>query len=188
MSMSPGQLIPIFVSFGVLLPLAAHAELPADTRCIAGETVLVSEGSATPSDEYSDEVLITLIERDGTEIALSEAAFFALPQYAIATENEYLEGLNCYEGPLGRDVVALLDGEPEAFVALTAMNDYRVEAPFAHLLEFDVIFTTSVNNARLSLRDKGPIWVVYPQSDNAILQDTFYGTYMIWQLIKVELD
>ena len=173
-------------SLAVLVPLAVLAELPADSPCIAGETVQISD--AAPSDTYADTVFITLIDGDGAEQTLSEAAFFALPQYAIATENEYLEGMNCYQGPLGRDVLALLDAAPGDGIFLTAMNDYQVEAPFEHMADFDVVFATQINGERLSPRDKGPIWVVYPQSDNEILQDTFYGTFMIWQLIRVELN
>ena len=188
MSLSPRPLFSALFLLGGFTPMAALAQMPADTPCIAGQTVQTSEGSSTPSDVHSNEVLITLVGRDGTTTELSEAAYFALPQYAIATENEYLEGMNCYQGPLGRDVVALLGLMPDDTITLTAMNDYQVEIPYAHLAEYDVIFATAVNGERLSLRDKGPIWVVYPQSDNAILQDTVYGTYMIWQLIRVELD
>ncbi len=54
------------------------------------------------------------------------------------------------------------------------------------MLEYDVIFAMSQNGERLSIRDKGPIWVIYPMTDNDELQDRVYNDRLIWQLVKVD--
>jgi hypothetical protein len=43
------------------------------------------------------------------------------------------------------------------------------------------------NGKRLSLRDKGPIWLIYPLDDHAELQDPYYTIRLVWQLTKMEL-
>lgn len=177
---------------GVLLALSVGgvaAQMPDDAPCIPGETVLVSEGSAAAAlAKPAGEVMVTMNGRDGLTIALSADQFAALPQYAIASENEHYDGLNCYQGPLGRDVVALILAEAGDMVTLTAINDYAVEAPVADYFAYDVIFATELNGVPFSVRDKGPIWVVYPQSDNKVLQDPIYSTLMAWQLTRVDLN
>ncbi len=40
---------------------------------------------------------------------------------------------------------------------------------------------------RLSLRDKGPLWLMYPIDDHAELQDPLYNVRLIWQLTSMEL-
>lgn len=175
------------LTLGFAMP--ALAELSDDSPCIPGETVLLSDGSADAAlAADAADPLLTLTGKDGAQVMLSAAQLGALPQYAIATENEYLDGMNCYSGPLGRDVLALIGAAEGDGVMLTAINDYAVEAPYDHMAEYDVMFTTAINGDALSVRDKGPIWVVYPQSDNAILRDTLYSTFMVWQLNRVDLN
>ena len=167
----------------------AFAELSADTKCVLGETVMLSAGDyqvvIAPDD---GEVMLTMNGIDSTVVTLTEAQFAALPQYAVATENEHLDGINCYEGPLGRDIMTVIGAKSEDTVNLTAINDYWVEMPVALMQEYDVIFARSVNGEALSVRDKGPIWVMVPQTDNAELRDPFYSTYMVWQLNRVDLN
>jgi hypothetical protein len=39
---------------------------------------------------------------------------------------------------------------------------------------------------KLSRRDKGPLWLMYPISDNAELADPRYIHRLIWQVIRIE--
>jgi len=177
------------VLFPVMIASAVSAQMSDGSPCVVGETVLVSAGSGIATlTQNADEKIVTLTGRDGQSVALSAAQFAALPQYAVANENEFMDGLNCYQGPLGRDVLALIGAGPGDTVNLTAINDYLVEAPAVHMFDYDVIFATEINGERLSVRDKGPIWVVYPQSDQAELRDPIYSTYMVWQLSRVDLN
>ena len=48
-----------------------------------------------------------------------------------------------------------------------------------------MIFATHMNGARLSLRDKGPIWVMYPISEQEELQDPSTNAKLIWRLVRV---
>ena len=140
-----------------------------------------------PRAAWAQEAMLTLVNAmEGTEIVLSEAEVMALPQAAIDTENEFVNGMTRFEGPLGRDVLALL-GAGGSTVVLTAVNDYAVEVPVEDFEKYDVVFAMSADGQAFSRRDKGPIWVVYPMSDHAELRDPVYNARLIWQLVKVEL-
>jgi len=140
-----------------------------------------------PRVAMAQETMLELVNSlTGAETALSEAEILALPQAVINTENEFVDAMTRFDGPLGRDILALL-GEGGSTVVLTAVNDYAVEVPVEDFANYDVIFALSADGERFSRRDKGPIWVVYPMSDHQELQDPVYNSRLIWQLVKVEL-
>lgn len=137
---------------------------------LSQENILLTVGSP------SDDLIIELTEED----------LLAMEQFSVFTENEFVDGLVEFTGPLARDVIALLENDGIETLRLTAVNDYAVEIPMSDLVEFDVIFAMAQDATRLSVRDKGPIWVIYPMSDHTELQDRVYNDRLIWQLVKVE--
>lgn len=133
-----------------------------------------------------DTMLTVINTLDGTEVALTEADLMAVAQATVNTENEFVDAMTAFQGPLGRDVLALV-GASGGTVVLTAVNDYAVEVPYEDFMNYEVVFATSADGETFSRRDKGPIWVVYPMSDHAELQDPVYNARLIWQLVKVEI-
>lgn len=131
------------------------------------------------------DVYLTLVDASGKNIVeLTEDQLLAMDQAIVLTENEFVDGMGEFSGPLARDVIALMGDDLET-VILTAVNDYAVPVPVADFIEYDVIFALSRNGENFSIRDKGPIWVIYPMSDHEELQDRVYNDRLIWQLVKV---
>ena len=152
-------------------------------------TMLLSmiAGIAISSAAQAQDAMLTVINSvNGTEVVLSEDDVIALAQATVNTENEFVDAMTAFEGPLGRDVLALVGAE-SGTVVLTAVNDYAVEVPYEDFMNYDVVFAMSADGERFSRRDKGPIWVVYPMSDHSELQDPVYNARLIWQLVKVEI-
>lgn len=150
-------------------------------------TLGVALTMAVPSIVAAEETVLTLVNAtSSTEILLSEAELMALPHTAINTENEFVDGMTRFDGPLGRDLIALMGGGGTT-VVLTAVNDYAVEVPVEDFETYDVVLAVSADGVRFSRRDKGPIWVVYPMSDHRELQDPVYNARLIWQLVRMEL-
>ena len=135
-----------------------------------------------------ENVLLTVSNSSQSVIVeLTEEDLLAMDQFSVFTENGFVDGLVEFTGPLARDVVALLDGAEVETLTLTAVNDYSVDIPMSDMLDYDVIFALTQNGERLSVRDKGPIWVIYPMTDNVELQDRVYNDRLIWQLVKVNV-
>lgn len=85
-------------------------------------------------------------------------------------------------GPLMRDLLkaAGVDGTTALGVAL---DKYEVEIPTRDFVDYDVIAAIEVDGKRLSVREKGPAWIVYPSVDNPSLKaDPVYEARSIWQL------
>lgn len=149
-------------------------------------TAVVATSLAIAGRAASGEAVLQLSRGGGEVIDLTLEDLAALPQVTIVTENEFSDGLVAYKGPLVRDVVdqlALMEFDSLRFVAA---NDYYVDIPTADFRDYDVIFATQADGAPLARREKGPLWLMYPISDHAELQDPIYIHRLIWQVVRVE--
>lgn len=126
-------------------------------------------------------------EVPGAEVALSEADLLALPQVTIRTRTSFTDGVVTFVGPLARDAMAMIPAGNATSVHLVAANAYAYDIPLSDLTDFDVILAMSADGERLSIRDKGPIWLMYPLDDHAELQEQKYNHRLVWQLVEMEL-
>ena len=69
----------------------------------------------------------------------------------------------------------------------SALNDYKVVMPLSDV-ESDVpIIATRMNGAPMSVRDKGPYWIVFPYDQDARYQTETIYSYSIWQLNRLNV-
>lgn len=69
----------------------------------------------------------------------------------------------------------------------TAVNDYSVTIPMAEITSQQAIVAYENNGTPMSLRDKGPLWIVYPyDSSRNFRTEIIYGR-SIWQLDRIEV-
>ena len=67
-----------------------------------------------------------------------------------------------------------------------AANDYRIEIPVSDFAKYDVMLAMRINGEELTLRTKGPIWLIYPESVD--LPESERAERMIWQLIELRVE
>ncbi|MEP3329605.1 oxidoreductase [Sedimentitalea sp.] len=68
-----------------------------------------------------------------------------------------------------------------------AINDYVVEIPVTDAVEGGPIIAYELNGEQMPLRNKGPLWIVYPfDTDVAYKSEQIY-TRSIWQLDRIEV-
>jgi hypothetical protein len=51
-------------------------------------------------------------------------------------------------------------------VGAFALNEYQQTIPISDFASYDVLLAFRMNGRPMRLRDKGPIWIVYPWSDH----------------------
>lgn len=119
-------------------------------------------------------------------IVLELADLDAMPQVTFDTSTIWTDGVVTFSGvPLK----ALLG---DAFaqggvIEMVALNDYKVEMPVDRLEEGVPIVATRMNGETMSVRDKGPYWVVFPyDSDTKYQTETTYA-WSIWQLNRLKV-
>jgi hypothetical protein len=155
-------------------------------RAVAALAVATALG-VVPAPLAADPALTLVRGPESVEsLEFSLEALAELPQVTIVTENEFSDGPVSYRGPLIRDVLAHLGLEQSDTIRLTAANDYYVDIPTSDFRRYNVILALEADGKRLSRREKGPLWVMYPISDHSELRDPVYNTRLIWQVIRIE--
>ncbi len=128
--------------------------------------------------------LLTVAKGD-RQIVYTEDNLSALPWVTIRTANDYIEGTATFSGPLLRDVLAPLELAPGTTLRAVALNDYAVDIPYDDALAYDVVVAREMNGIPMRIRDKGPLWLMYPLDTHAELDGTSVNHKLIWQLVQL---
>ncbi len=120
---------------------------------------------------------------DGARFDL--AMLDALPQGRFAGETPWTKGASVFTGPL---MAAVLDaaGAGGDSLRVIALNDYSADIPLADIRAYRVILASRRDGAVMSVRDKGPLWVMYPMDTNPALRNETIYTRSVWQVSAIE--
>lgn len=152
-------------------------------------TVLLAAGPAAVAGELappSGKVLLVVSGNVGNPNVEDEAHFDrdmleGLGQTEVRTSTPWTDGQPIFKGVLIRDILAAAAASGET-VRATALNDYSVEIPTADFARYDVIAALRKDDVYLKVRNKGPLWIIYPRDEFANLQDSNEDYKWIWQL------
>lgn len=111
----------------------------------------------------------------------------ALPQHQLVTRTPWHAGVQSFTGPLLRDVLAKAGASGRKLVAV-ALNDYRCEIPVEDATRFPVIVARLNNGEPMRVRDKGPLFIVYPYDSDAQLRSDRYYSRSAWQLRSLQVQ
>jgi hypothetical protein len=128
-----------------------------------------------------------IAHRNGPDGATYDAAMLdALPKRTTTASTPWYSEKTRFEGPLG---AALLDqvGAKGTTLKVTALNDYAVEIPVADFRKWPVILATKINDKPISVREKGPIFVIYPFDEEPSLYNELYFGRSAWQVKSIEV-
>jgi hypothetical protein len=69
-----------------------------------------------------------------------------------------------------------------------ALNDYSAEVPMEDAIKYNVILALKRDGEYMPVRDKGPLFVVYPfDSDPELKSQKFYSR-SVWQISRIEVQ
>ncbi|NMM45566.1 oxidoreductase [Rhodospirillaceae bacterium KN72] len=166
------------------LIVEALAALVVATIVVVGANA-VRAADIEPLVPPTGDVLLTVggaIDRttDGEWALFDMAMLEHLPKTVVRTTTPWTEGEQVFEGVLFRDLAAFLGASGSQVQAL-ALNDYLIEIPTSDFEQDEVIIAYLQNGQEMSVRDKGPLWVIYPDS----IENPHAQARMVWQLVKV---
>ena len=110
----------------------------------------------------------------------------AMPQTTIKTETPWTEGIHEFTGPKIQDLLQLLAADGD-FIEATALNGYKITIPMQDVIQHSIILALKHNGKILSVRRRGPSWVIYPWSDMKLSRDHKYYTRSIWQVKSLNI-
>ena len=112
----------------------------------------------------------------------------ALPQTTVVTTNDYVDTATTFQGPRLRAVLEPLNVGPDATLKMVALNDFSSSVPAVDAFDYDVILAVLRDGEPMSVRDKGPIWVIYPMDDHAELRNDSFNGRLVWQLKTIAIE
>ncbi len=110
-----------------------------------------------------------------------------LPQTSFATRTPWYVQSRQFTGPLLRDVLRAA-GAQGTMLRARALNDYRVDIPFEDPQRFDVVVARLLDGAPMQVRDRGPLFIVYPFDAVPELRNAVYYSRCAWQLRAIEVQ
>jgi len=152
----------------------------------AGVARIADAGESAPLAPPQDKVVLSISGRVTRTNAPGRADFdlemlAALPQRRLVTRTPWHQGAQVFTGPLLRDVLAQAGADGTLLIAV-ALNDYRCEIPAEDTRQFDVVLARLQNGEPMRVRDKGPLFIVYPYDTDAKLRSDRYYARSAWQL------
>lgn len=168
--------------------LFRRASTAAVIVCVCTLGVAASAGLETPSGP----VILSLEGKIAKTNAGKEARFDrtmlqALGMKSLKTSNPFDNTVHTYEGVLLIDVLRHVAADGKMLVAY-ALDGYAVEIPFADAEKFPVLLAMKSDGKEMTVRSKGPIWIIYPIDHFSELKDEKYSSRSIWQLERLIVE
>jgi hypothetical protein len=144
--------------------------------------------SSFVSAEVVEKTILTVTGKSPTsEVQLSDAMLAKLPQKSMTVQTPWYPVPKTFEGPLLRDVLKLA-GIKSGQIRLVALNDYTINIPASDAFQYDVIVARLLDGKQMSVREKGPLFIVYPFHDHEELRKTDYYRRCSWQLRSITAE
>ena len=105
----------------------------------------------------------------------------------LQTSTPWTEGVPVFNGVLISKLLDFVGVQGDTVLAI-ALNDYKVEIPVSDFRNYPVILASSMNGVRLKVRDKGPLWIIYPVDQYQELKNQETQFKWVWQLKELRVQ
>lgn len=116
----------------------------------------------------------------------TDADLMALPQVEFATSTIWTDTVAMYSGPT---LASVLDaaGAADGRLVMTAINDYKVEMPRSIVEPAAPIIANRIDGKPFGIREKGPLWLMFPFDSDSRYQSEEVYSFSIWQLTQIRV-
>lgn len=124
---------------------------------------------------------------NGSAAEFDRAMLEGIGLQTIETATPWYDARVRFEGvPL--DKLMELVGAKGTKVTAVALNDYVTTIPLDDFKKFKVLLALKRNGDYMPVRDKGPLFIVYPYDSDPQLQSQTYYTRSAWQVAKLIIE
>ena len=159
---------------------------------VLGLTGSLSLGWAGPLSAPKDKPIleitgsITSTNKEGAAV-FDREMLESLGMETITTTTPWHKGQVTFEGVPMAKVMELVGAKGKTVKAL-ALNDYATQIPMEDFARFGVILAPKRDGEYMPVRDKGPLFIVYPYDSKPELKShTYYGR-SAWQLARMTVE
>ena len=136
-----------------------------------GKVILTITGQITKFNQGNTAVF---------DIAMLEG----LGMTGFSTATPWFDGVVHFEGVLMAHLLDHVGANGQKVTAL-ALNDYSTDIPLDDFRRYNAILALKRNAAYMPIRDKGPLFIVYPYDSDPALKHQRYYSRSAWQVARL---
>ena len=110
----------------------------------------------------------------------------SLPNIKIETETIWTDSTHTYTAISVKTLLETVKAKGKT-LKLIALNDYSVDVPVETLVKHNAFIAFEQDGKKMRIRNKGPLWLLYPFSDNPEINIPVYQSHSVWQLKTIEV-
>ena len=138
------------------------------------------------ANDADDATLLTVSKNGQVVLELNLNDFLERDSVTFTTSTNWTEGELTFTGLSLKALIEEL-GIETGTLRSQALNDFAIEVPVEDGIEGGPIIAYYLNGETMSVRDKGPLWIVYPYDLDPKYQSEVYFARSIWQLDRIEI-
>jgi hypothetical protein len=127
------------------------------------------------------------VTNDADAAVFDRALLAQMESVTFETTTIWTDGVQEFTGVSLATLLETL-GVEDGTLRATAINDYAIEIPVADAVAGGPIVAYRLNGAPMTVRDKGPLWIVYPYDADPDYQSEQIYARSIWQLDRIEVS
>ena len=120
------------------------------------------------------------------QLLLDRAMLDDLEGRALVTDTPWHSQASRFEGPLLRSVLESA-GVTADSIRVHALNGFVADIPVADVYRYDVILAMKQDGEAMSVRNFGPLFVLYPFDDHPELRNESVQFRSVWQVDAIEV-
>jgi hypothetical protein len=124
------------------------------------------------------------VTNKGDTAEFDRAMLESIGLVTVETSTPWHEGKVKFEG-VSMDKLMKLVGATGQRVVAVALNDYSTEIPMEDFGKYNTILAIKRNGEYMPVRDKGPLFIIYPYDSNPDLRTQTYYARSAWQVSKI---
>lgn len=150
----------------------------------AARAVALDAPTQRPILEISGNISVS---NQGDTAVFDRAMLEELGLVTVVTRTPWSDGVSTYEG-VSLEVLMEAVGASGTTVTAIALNDYVTTIPLSDFAQYGPILAMRHNGEYMSVRDKGPLFIIYPfDSDPDLGTQTYFGR-SAWQVHKLIVE
>ncbi len=155
---------------------------------VISTSILVADTFPAPTGQ----VVLTISGDIGRTNVGDTAAFdmdmlHALERTELETTTIWTDGMQHFAGVELGTLMKHIDVS-NGVIGASALNEYFIDIPFEDAETGRALIAYERNGEPMSVRDKGPLWVIYPYDQSAQYRSEVYFSRSIWQMDRIEIE
>lgn len=136
-----------------------------------------------------DKIILTvdgrITHKNQDDSAVFDHAMLAkLDTFIITTDTPWDIGVSEFTGCRLSKLMGAT-GAQGTTMLVTALDGYAATVPISDVEKYDPILAWARNGNVMTIREKGPLWLIYPFDSNPELRGMEYSARSVWQIERI---